>query len=91
MSETGVSPLEALHAAVQAFSNSLCTEPGDHGLVRQAVIVWDEVSLSEDGETSEATYYAASGDGASAVGTLGLLCWGKQRVTADLGLYLDRD
>lgn len=85
-----MTPLETLHAAVQAFSNSLCTETSDAGIVRQAVIVWDEVSLEPNGETSEGTYYAASGDGATAIGTLGLLTWGRQRVMADLGLYLER-
>lgn len=84
-------PLEALHAAVQAFSNSLCTDECDSGLVRQAVLVWDEVSLSEDGNSSESTYYAAIGDGATAIGTLGLLTYGKARVIADLGLTRPRD
>lgn len=65
-------PLEDLHAAIQAFSNSLADDESDVGMVMNSLVVWEEVSFAEDGTTQRATLYAATGDQATPNGSLGL-------------------
>lgn len=66
------SPLGELHAAVQKFSNALADGADQVGVVTAAVVVWQETSFTEDGDTSTMTAYAATGDGASGNMALGL-------------------
>lgn len=63
--------LDALHTAVQAFSNSLCDDETDAGVVTSALIVWQE-SCYEDGDLSWTMHYAITGDGNNPVVGLGL-------------------
>lgn len=59
------SPLDTLHAAVQAFSNALAEDdPDDAGVVTAALVVWEETSFDpETGKPRHAVLYAATGDG----------------------------
>lgn len=69
---TDSTPLDTLHAAIQAFSNSLADDTTEVGVVMAALVVWEEVSFSDDGETQRATHYAATGDQATPNGSIGL-------------------
>jgi hypothetical protein len=54
--------LDQLHTAIQAFSNGLCTEASQAGMVAAALVVWTEITYSDDGTPAYETMYAATGD-----------------------------
>lgn len=79
------SALETLHAAIQAFSNALCRDSDDAGLVSHEFVVWEEVSFAQDdGATLRQTVYAATGDGATASSSVGLAAIGLAKVRRDV-------
>lgn len=63
--------LDTLHNAIQAFSNSLCDDETDAGVVTSALIVWQESSY-DDGDLTWTMHYAITGDGNNPVVGLGL-------------------
>lgn len=65
-------PIDTLHAAVQAFSNTLTDDAGDAGIVTNSLVVWEEASYSDDGSVVRGVYYAATGDSATPSASLGL-------------------
>lgn len=75
-------PLQRLHAAVQAFSNDLSDEDDDVGMVTAALVVWEETSYADDGQVVRTLLYAATGDGATPAHSLGLATYGLARVQA---------
>lgn len=65
--------LEALHKAIQTFSNELAEgDPDDVGMVTNALVVWEESSYSDDGQIRYATHYATTGGGSTPSACLGL-------------------
>lgn len=74
--------LDALHNAIQAFSNSLAKDSCGAGVIGQSVIVWEESSFSEEGDLQRQVLYATTGS-ASPAGTIGLLTLGVAQVQSD--------
>lgn len=64
--------LEKLLTAVQEFSNALASDESQVGVVTNGLVVWEEVSFSEDGTPARETLYAAIGDQATPTNSLGL-------------------
>ena len=73
-------PLQDLKAAIQAFASS---GSKDAVLVDVAVVMWEQVGFTEDGEPHRHIDYAVPTDNFSLSGTLGLLEAG--------GVYIRRD
>lgn len=65
--------LEALNRAVQDFSNAISSDPSQAGVVTQAIVVWEEMSINEEGNTKRGVYYAVPTDNFSMSGAVGLL------------------
>lgn len=64
--------VDELHTAVQAFSNRLADGDAQAvAMVSHSLVVWEETSYGEDG-VQRATLYAATGDGSTPAGALGL-------------------
>lgn len=85
-------PLERLHAAIQEFSNSLADTTAKAGMVGQAIVVWEEASFDDDGNLHRQVLYAATGDGASPAGSLGLASLGLAQIQTDImGRHCDHD
>ncbi len=82
--ELEATPLEVLHLAIQTFSNSLCTDSSQVGLVTAGLVVWEESQFDEDGDTARSVHYAATGDGSTPGLSIGLAYIGLERVSSDV-------
>lgn len=80
--------LDALRDAVQTFANSLTDEPE---LVDHAIVVWEAVSYSDDGEVQRCIRYSVPTDNFSMSGTLGLLEAGNFYLRRDMLRGADDD
>jgi len=78
------SRIDQLHAAVQAFSNSLADDTSEVGLVQHALIVWEETTFDEDGSQTRSLHYAVTGDAAGLASSLGLADYGREQLRSDL-------
>lgn len=77
----GLSPLETLANAVQAFANAVADVPE---LVDNALVVWEAVSFVADGNTQRCIRYAVPTPNFSLSGTLGLLRAGDHYIRRDV-------
>lgn len=84
---------QPLGDALQTFVNARAAAEGEDAgrLVTQAIVVWEEVLLDEDGDSVRGISYCVPTDNFSPSGALGLLVAGQQYVQRDvIGLMADQ-
>lgn len=76
--------LMALNQAVQDFSNAICEDASQQGIVTQALVVWEEVSFNENGDPFRRVYYAVPGENFALSGAIGLCVMGLEQLKGDI-------
>lgn len=65
-------PADRLAQAIQNFSNELSHDESDSGVFKAGLVIWEEMSLDDDGNVLHAAYYSALGASVSLTYALGL-------------------
>lgn len=76
-------PLRALGDAVQEFSNSLCQDQSQAGVVVNALVIWEEMCFDAEGKPLRRIFYAVPTDNFSISATVGLAFAGLNAVKED--------
>jgi hypothetical protein len=77
-------PIDVLNRAVQEFANSQVDEHMEPGLVKHAIVVWEETAWTADGQNMSRIRYTNGTDTWSLSASLGLLEAAREYVRRDV-------